>query len=365
MLNKRHCNIPIFIPQKACPHQCIYCNQSYISGQQTAPTLCEVQHTIERYLSTAEKDTDIQVAFFGGTFTGLDIEEQKNYLETVKPYITSGRIQSVRLSTRPDYINTEILDILKHYNVTDIELGAQSLDKEVLRFSERGHTAQDVEHASQLIRSYGFNLGLQMMIGLPKDTPEKSISTAEKIVSLGAVSSRIYPTLVIDRTPLAAMYKQGLYEPLTIENAVNQTKEVYKILNNANIKVLRVGLHPSEDLINGKGYLAGPFHVSFFELVKTALWKDKFSGIISEINTNVPKDNSAIPFNNAPNSPCQIKKSDTTRNLHEITCITVNPKDINYAIGYKSSNLRLLRQYFPNIKFLQDKNVARDTFVIS
>ena len=329
MLNKKHCNIPIFIPQKACPHQCIYCNQRYISGQQVAPTLNEVKQTIEKYLSTAEKGTELQVSFFGGTFTGLDIEEQKAYLQTVQPYITEEKIQSIRLSTRPDYINNEILDILKQYNVADIELGAQSLDNEVLQFSERGHSAEDIATASELIKSYGFNLGLQMMIGLPKDTLAKSIATAEKIVSLGAVSTRIYPTLVIDRTPLATLYRQGNYKPLTMNEAVDWTKEVYKIFIHNNVKVLRVGLHPSEDLMNGKGYLDGPFHVSFFEFVLTTIWKERFM--------NLPLDTKIIK---------------------------VNPKDINYAIGYRSSNLIFLKSKFRDIKFVQDKTIPQDTFLL-
>lgn len=344
MLNRKHCNIPIFIPQRACPHQCIYCNQRYISGQQTVPTLSEVDKIINQYLLTVEKGTHVQVAFFGGTFTGLDIEEQKAYLEIVKPYIVNGEIQSVRLSTRPDYINNEILDLLQQYHVTDIELGTQSLDDEVLLYSGRGHTCKDVERASNLIKSYGFNLGLQMMIGLPKDTLQKSILTAKKIISLGAASTRIYPTLVIDRTPLAVLYKQGKYKPLTIECAIDWTKEVYKIFQKENITVLRVGLHPSIDLMNGKGYLAGPFHVSFFELVLSALWKERFEQFF--LNKNISQNQVVTEKSNIKN-------------------ISVNPKDINYAIGYKSSNLNWLKSQGWRVKFIQNENIGRNTFEIS
>lgn len=337
MFSVKHCNIPIFIPQKACPHQCIYCNQKYISGKQVSPTLNEVKRTIEQYLFSIEKGNNIQVAFFGGTFTGLDFEEQRAYLETVRPYIISGKVHSVRLSTRPDYINSQILELLKQYDVKDIELGAQSLDDDVLSYSERGHTSEDVIKASQLIKSFGFNLGLQMMIGLPKDTLEKSIQTAKNIISLGATSTRIYPTLVIDRTTLATYYKQGKYRPLTINEAVCWTKEVYKVFKNEDITVLRVGLHPSKEFINGKGYLAGPFHVSFFELVLTSLWKERFEKTIHSL---------IMP------------KSDVIK-------IIVNPKDVNYAIGYNSSNLKFLREHFANVKFLQDESIAIDTFAIA
>lgn len=327
---KKHCNIPIFIPQRACPHQCIYCNQRYISGQAKSLSLLEVKQTIDTYLSSIKDTTCTQVAFFGGTFTAIPLQEQIDYLEVVKPYIQKGLVDSIRLSTRPDYINPNILTILKSYGVKDIELGAQSLDDEVLAFCQRGHSCEDIIKASKLIHSFGFNLGLQMMIGLPKDTLQKSIATAQKIVSLKAQSTRIYPTLVIDKTPLADMYRQGLYQPLTLEQAVLWSKQVYKIFIQNDVQVLRVGLHPSRDLINKKGFIAGPFHVSFFELVLSSLFYDKLSVI--EPNTNT---------------------------------IIVNPKDINYVIGYNSQNLKALKKKSPHIKIVQSNEVTQGTFNVA
>ncbi|MBR1769315.1 MAG: radical SAM protein [Bacteroidales bacterium] len=324
-----HCNIPVFIPQLACPHACIYCNQRYISGQITAPSLQEVKTTIDTYLSTLSEDDEVELAFFGGSFTGLSIEEQNNYFSVVKPYINSGRIKSIRLSTRPDYIDEQILDNLKANRVEDIELGAQSLCDEVLLYSQRGHTCGDVERASQLINSYDFNLGLQMMIGLPLDTKERSVATAKKIVSLGAKTTRIYPTLVIDRTVLAKLYREGKYQPLDTEQAIDWTKDVYKVFAEAGVKVLRVGLHPSKDILSGKGFLAGPFHVSFFELVLSSIWKDKLSSL--------PKD---------------------------VSEIYVNPSDINYAVGYGSSNKKMLQAINPKIKFLQSSQVPKGDFLL-
>lgn len=327
---KKHCNIPIFIPQRACPHQCIYCNQRYISGQAKSLSLLEVKQTIDTYLSSIKDTTCTQVAFFGGTFTAIPLQEQIGYLEVVKPYIQKGLVDSIRLSTRPDYISPNILTMLKSYGVNDIELGAQSLDDEVLYFCQRGHSCEDIIKASKLIHSFGFNLGLQMMIGLPKDTLQKSIATAQKIVSLKAQSTRIYPTLVIDKTPLADMYRQGLYQPLTLEQAVLWSKQVYKIFVQNDVQVLRVGLHPSRDLINKKGFIAGPFHVSFFELVLSSLFYDKLSVI--EPNTNT---------------------------------IIVNPKDINYVIGYNSKNLKALEKKSPHIKIVQSNEVPQGTFNVA
>ena len=316
-----HCNIPIFIPQLACPHACIFCNQKYISGQQKASSMLEVKETIETYLSTLSRDDEVELAFFGGSFTGISMEMQNKYLQLVQPYIKEGRIGSIRLSTRPDYINTEILDNLKKYNVKDIELGAQSLDDEVLQFSERGHSVEDVYKATELIKSYGFNLGLQMMIGLPLDTKQKSIHTAKTIVSLGASTTRIYPTLVIEHTKLAQLYKENEYKPLTLTEAIDWTKDIYKVFLNSNIKVLRVGLHPSKDIVSGEGFLAGPFHISFFELVLTEIWKERLQSLI---------------------------KPDTKE-------IILNPKDVNHIVGYNSANKDLLK----NIKLIQNSDISQ------
>ena len=324
----KHYNIPIFIPELACPNRCIYCNQRHISGQLQAVKPEEIKQIIEQHLATFIRPSEVELAFFGGSFTGIDEKDMLTYLQIVQPYIEQGEIKSIRISTRPDYINEKILDILQQYNVKDIELGAQSLNEEVLAFAKRGHTVRDVENASQLIKSYGFSLGLQMMIGLPLDSVEKSKETAKKILKLGAESTRIYPTLVINNTDLADLYRQNKYKALSLEEAVDWTAEIYKIFSQTSIKILRVGLHPSEALINGTELLAGPFHVSFKELVLTKIWQEKFEKL--PINTKT---------------------------------ILVNPKEINYAIGYNSKNKQLLQKKFPYLKFISDSNVELGTFI--
>lgn len=324
----KHYNIPIFIPELACPNRCIYCNQRHISGQLQAVKPEEIKQIIEQHLATFIRPSEVELAFFGGSFTGIDEKDMLTYLQIVQPYIEQGEIKSIRISTRPDYINEKILDILQQYNVKDIELGAQSLNEEVLAFAKRGHTVKDVENASQLIKSYGFSLGLQMMIGLPLDTVEKSKETAKKILKLGAESTRIYPTLVINNTDLADLYRQNKYKALSLDEAVDWAAEIYKIFSQSSIKILRVGLHPSEALINGTELLAGPFHVSFKELVLTKIWQEKFEKL--PINTKT---------------------------------ILVNPREINYAIGYNSKNKQLLQKKFPYLKFISDSNVELGTFI--
>lgn len=324
----KHYNIPIFIPELACPNQCIYCNQRHISGQLQAVKPEEIKQIIDQHLATFIKPSHIELAFFGGSFTGIDEKDMITYLETVQPYIEQGEIKNIRISTRPDYISEKILDILKRYNVQNIELGAQSLNEDVLAFSKRGHTVKDVEKASKLIRNYGFSLGLQMMIGLPLDSVEKSKETAKKILDLGAESTRIYPTLVINNTELADLYRAGQYKALSLEEAVEWTAEIYKIFSQTDMTILRVGLHPSEALIKGEQLLAGPFHVSFKELVLSKIWAEKLENISRE-----------------------------TKN------ILVNPREINYAIGYGSVNKKKLQQKNPNLKFISDSNVLLGTFV--
>lgn len=324
----KHYNIPIFIPELACPNRCIYCNQRHISGQLQVVKPEEIKQIIEQHLATFIRPSEVELAFFGGSFTGIDEKDMLTYLQIVQPYIEQGEIKSIRISTRPDYINEKILDILQQYNVKDIELGAQSLNEEVLAFAKRGHTVRDVENASQLIKSYGFSLGLQMMIGLPLDSVEKSKETAKKILKLGAESTRIYPTLVINNTDLADLYRQNKYKALSLDEAVDWTTEIYKIFSQSSIKILRIGLHPSEALINGTELLAGPFHVSFKELVLTKIWQEIFEKL--PINTKT---------------------------------ILVNPREINYAIGYNSKNKQLLQKKFPYLKFISDSNVELGTFI--
>ena len=192
------------------------------------------------------------------------------------------------------------LQLLKAYHVSTIELGAQSMDDEVLQLSGRGHNSEGIFLASKMIKESGFSLGLQMMLGLPGDTLEKSIMTAKNIVALKADNTRIYPTLVIKDTELEILYKEKKYNPLSLEQAVEWAKEVYKIFEEANVTVLRMGLHPSEGLISGESLIAGPFHVSFGELVMTALWKD----VLMELRYKEMKDEITIYVSPAPIELC-------------------------------------------------------------
>jgi histone acetyltransferase (RNA polymerase elongator complex component) len=278
----RHFTIPVFIPEEACPNRCVFCNQHRIAGAECAPSVDEVVAKIDAHLMTIPDSGEIEIGFFGGNFTGIPLEGQKAYLASVQKHIASGRVKGIRISTRPDYINLDKLSLLRQYHVTSIELGAQSLDDSVLKLSGRGHTAAQVRESSQMIKDHGFELGLQMMIGLPGDTVEKSVFTANEIIRLRADCTRIYPTLVIKNTELEQLFLKGKYIPLSNEDAVSRVADIVPLFVAAGVKILRIGLHPSEGLMDNTSLVAGPFHVAFGELAFSEIWRRILSNLVFE-----------------------------------------------------------------------------------
>ncbi len=254
--------IPIFVPHEGCPNDCAFCNQRTISGKDRAPDIEKARGIIEEHLAYGKAN---QIAFFGGSFTGIDVKKQNEYLSLALEYIKKGMVESIRLSTRPDYIDRETVARLVSYGVKNIEIGAQSMDDEVLGKSRRGHLVKDVEHAAGIITGSEAVLGLQMMTGLPSDTEEKCLYTARKFYELGAKETRIYPTVVLSGTMLAKMYEAGEYAPQTIEEAVSISAKLYRYFKNNNIEILRIGLPDSKDL--RENYIAGAYHPSLGEMV--------------------------------------------------------------------------------------------------
>lgn len=263
---KKHANIPIFIPHLGCPNQCVFCNQRTISGKQMFD-ISDVRDEIESALQTISSDVDTEIAFFGGSFTGIDRALMTELLETANYYLKSGRVASIRCSTRPDYIDDEILDILKAYGVKTIELGLQSCMNGVLSMSKRGHDFSDEEKACRLITEGGFELVGQMMIGLPGSSIEDEIFTAKKIIEMGASAARIYPTVVFYGTELCDMAMKGLYQPLSIEDAVERSAKVLALFIKSGIDVIRIGLCAQDNLFDSEKYYGGPNHPALGELV--------------------------------------------------------------------------------------------------
>ena len=325
----KHYNIPIFLPELACPFRCVYCNQFSITGKQQLPDIHEVKNTIDKHLASFKEDERfVEVAFFGGNFTGLPEKMQDDFLRVVQPYLEKGLINGIRCSTRPDFIDEKRVKVLKSFGMRNIELGAQTTNDVILQKCGRGHTFRDIENASQIIVDEGITLGLQMMIGLPFDSFENDMQTAEDIVRLGAKETRIYPCIVVKDTKLEKLYNKGEYNPLSLDDAVEQSATLYEYFNENDVKVLRIGLHTSEDL-NGAAYVAGPYHKNFAEMVFSRLWGRKFDKID--------------------------EKSD------EIV-IEVPENELNHAIGYKGENKRKLQERYKHVvikpSFRPERNVV-------
>lgn len=268
---KHHRNIALFVPHEGCPHCCTFCNQRTISGSSAKPRAKDVDEAVKTALETGGKGG--QLAFFGGSFTAVEREYMLELLKAAKRHIDLGNIDSVRISTRPDAIDGEIIDILKEYSVSSVELGAQSMDDEVLSMNRRGHTSQDVVTASRMIKEAGIELGLQMMTGLYGDTKEKSLETGRKIAALCPDTVRIYPTIVIEGTELARLMKKGEYVPQSLDEAVEICADLLLMFREKNINVIRCGLHSGGGV--DEGYLGGPWHPAFKELCQSKIYFDK------------------------------------------------------------------------------------------
>jgi len=266
MNKKKTMNIPIFIPHFGCPNDCVFCNQRKISGKNQLDQLDEIRTFIIDSIETIGCRKDVEIAFFGGSFTGLDRNVQKAYLELAREMVLKYELKGIRMSTRPDYIDEGVMNFLSAYPVTSIELGVQSMDEEVLKASKRNHRVEDVWHAVHVIKKYPISLGLQMMLGLPGDTPDKSMETAKKLVSMEPDTVRIYPTLVIKETELEALYYRKLYRPMELKEAIELCGDILECFNNHQIQVIRVGLQANDGL-NSDHLIAGPYHPAFKELV--------------------------------------------------------------------------------------------------
>jgi len=326
--------IPIFVPHLGCPNDCIFCNQKSISGQTKQVTKDDVKKTIDTYLeSFKEDDAYKEVAFFGGSFTGIEVNVQEELLQTAYEYIKEDKIDAIRISTRPDYIDKETLKRLKKYKVKTIELGVQSANDYILKRSGRGHTFEDVKRASKLIRWYGFNLGHQMMVGLPESTRLDELNTAKELIKLKPKMVRIYPVLVIKNTKLEKQLEKEEYQPVTINQAVEICKELVYMFNKKKIDVIRIGLQNTDMITDpnteASQVVAGPYHPAFGQLVEASIWYDSIVEKIKKFNIKVK----------------------------EVEVI-VNPSDVNNVIGHKKENINKLKElYDVEVKVKSDENV--------
>lgn len=263
-------NISIFVPHMGCPHKCSFCDQKAITGQRDIPRAADVTATVEKGLGFIKDPKTTEIAFFGGSFTAIERSYMTELLSAAYPFVKEKRVKGIRLSTRPDAIDGEILDFLKGYGVCAVELGAQSMDDGVLLANLRGHTAKQVENASRLIKQSGLELGLQMMTGLYKSDRRSDLLTAQKIAALNPETVRIYPAITLEHTLLSRLYKSGEYSPSSLEKTVDLCAELLEFFEKEGIRVIKLGLHSSKDVESS--YVAGPYHPAFRELCEGRIY---------------------------------------------------------------------------------------------
>lgn len=333
---KKQYIIPIFVPHLGCPNDCIFCNQKSISGQKSNMTKEKAKEIIENYLKSIDKENaQIEIAFFGGSFTAIEEERQEELLQVASEFVKSGQVESIRVSTRPDAIDKKILKRLKKYKVKTIELGVQSSNNYILKRINRGHTFEDVKRAAKLIRWNGFRLGVQMMVGLPESTTIDEINTAKELIKLKPKMVRIYPVLVIKNTPLEKELEKGTYKPLTLVQAVEVCKEIVRLFHDKNIDIIRIGLQPTDEISEPGSekseVVAGPYHPAFRQLVESAMWYDSIVGKIKRLNVKVKEVE-----------------------------VTVNPVDANNVIGHKKENVKNLKELYDlNLVLKQDPKMKQ------
>lgn len=316
--------IPFFIPHAGCPHQCSFCNQRTISGKKSDNPISDhsIEDAVNLYLGySRNRHEHVQLAFFGGNFLGMGKVTVRKYLDQAGFLFEKKMIHSIRFSTRPDTVTPEMMGLIRDYPVKTIEIGTQSMDPRVLSLSYRGHSPEDTALAAKLSRSEGYETGIQIMIGLPGEDEASSVFTGNAVADLSPDFVRIYPTVVVDGSPLAESYRKGLYIPLEIEEAVKRARNLHAVFTGRNIRIIRMGLQATEDLIPGTTVLAGPYHPAFGHLVLSSIFYEK---IIARIST----DFSGISLDG--------------KNL-EIAC---NNKSISRVRGNKNENIKsILAKY--------------------
>jgi histone acetyltransferase (RNA polymerase elongator complex component) len=332
--------IPIFLPHAGCPHQCVFCNQTSIIG--VGPNTVSPEKVEQQILEFLEyKGNDrrpVQVAFYGGNFLGLEKDDIERLLNVSTKFVKDKEIDAIRFSTRPDTIDHDRIDIIKDYPVSTIEIGAQSMDDHVLATVKRGHSASDTQQAVTLLKDRHYQIGLQMMVGLPEEDEAGSLSTAHRIGELEPDFVRIYPTIVLKNSLLARWYENGTYRPWSLERSIAHVKTLFLFFKKKNIPVIRMGLQAAEDLDSGAAVLAGPYHPAFGHLVHSEIFLDMATTVLNDMKVN-----------------------------HDSVIIKVHPHSISKMRGMRNSNVESLKRRFQirSLKIVPDSSIAEDSLAVS
>jgi len=332
--------VPIFIPHLGCPHQCVFCRQDTITGKKARlPTPDQIHQEVNRFLQYGKRRRSLtQLSFFGGNFLGLNRSSQLSLLETATDLVQAGTIDSIRFSTRPDTVSEKKAALLAAFPVSTVELGVQSMNNRVLHLAGRGHQAADTVAAARLLKKQGYQLGLQMMVGLPGDSDDDAMATARRMASLQPDFVRIYPTLVLAGSRLADRLRSGRYRPMSLDHGVNLVKRLYLYFKTRHIPVVRMGLQASDGLDDSGNLLAGPYHPAFGHLVHSAIVFDALSSTIEKIAS-----------------------------LPDPLTIIAHPRMISRVQGMNKHNLSQLRQTFglETIRLIQKESLAADRLVVA
>ncbi len=317
------------MPHIGCPNQCSFCNQHLISGQTVAPTVRDIENAVETSVKKSDNAKNTEIAFFGGSFTAINKEYRTMLLETGAKLVKKHGFKGIRISTRPDCISEEILVELKQHRVTAIELGAQSMNDEVLRENDRGHTSEDIVKSSKLIKENGFELGLQMMTGLYKSDSKKDLQTARDLIILKPETLRVYPTITFEGTRLCNLFNSEEYVPQSLEETIDTCTEIIEMCEKENIKIIRLGLHASDEL---EGRIAGAYHPAFKELCESRIYYKK---LLKELKGSNKK-----------------------------YIVYVNPKDVSKVIGQKRENINKLNQLNFEVTVKQKDTIKVGKFLL-
>lgn len=329
----KHANVAIFVPHAGCPCQCSFCDQRAITGQAAPPGPQDVEQAASiAARSLGDRAGRAEIAFFGGSFTAIDRGYMESLLRAASKCVKQYGFMGIRVSTRPDVVERETLYTLQKYGVTAVELGAQSMDEGVLALNKRGHTAAQTAAAAGRVREMGFELGLQMMTGLYGDSPRLALATADKLIALQPATVRVYPTVVLPGTPLAGLYKQGLYRPQALEEAVELCAQLLEKFEGAGVRVIRMGLHAQRDV--EARMLAGPYHPAFRQLVESRVFLRRLE---AELAKTGPGDYR----------------------------VAVKPEYLSTAQGQAKSNSKELAAKGYRVAFLQDGGVPAGGFRIA
>jgi histone acetyltransferase (RNA polymerase elongator complex component) len=332
--------IPLFIPHMGCPHLCVFCNQRTISGTTARiPTKNQINNHIKQYLAFNNKPRPIiQVAFFGGNFLGLPETIILSLLEAVDPFVNDKVVDSIRFSTRPDTIHQERLKLLSGFPVSTVELGVQSMNNRVLEAAERGHLTSDTVEAVRLLKASGYDVGLQMMVGLPADDDAGAMKTAARIAALKPDFVRIYPTVVLKGSTLAQLYNTGRYHPMPLADCVTLVKRIFLYFSTHRIPVVRMGLQDSDGLTPEGELLAGPYHPAFGHLVHSEIALDAVSMALVEMN-----------YRSQP------------------LTITTHPAMVSRVQGLRKKNIEKLKQTFglETVNLIQNASIPKDRLVVA